>query len=358
MERLNYKYFYPNLDDNVKNNSKKQKYYYNRIPHKKFESINIKDYETIYVFVITNISYIFNFYKNNSLKMNKKVKNSKILNVSMIGENCFMFNDVSFLNNTKNLYVIDDLILNILSNTYLNKKELKKDIIHFVKYSKFIYISAELFYTDKLFYTGLATDNFEFIKMFLLKSKQNYVLNTQNIILMHQHGISSNYYPSYQFENIELTQNEKTIDVLFYGNNPKVGFLYFFNHRNNIINNLKIYSEENNIKFENYDNLYDKDEILSKTKIVLQIPNYKNFHSYPWAKTLELINKKVFFIIEENEEMYIQKLDKYVIYYKRNDLNNLYELINYYLKNEKERIKVINKCFDYVKNKYDYNVFI
>ena len=50
-------------------------------------------------------------------------------------------------------------------------------------------------------------------------------------------------------------------------------------------------------------------ELLEKTKIVLHIPSHPNLHTFPWAKCSELMYKRIFFIIEENEEMYIQKLE-------------------------------------------------
>ena len=41
--------------------------------------------------------------------------------------------------------------------------------------------------------------------------------------------------------------------------------------------------------------------------------------------------KKVFFIIEENEEMYIQGLDNICVYYKRSNLTDLQEKIEHYI---------------------------
>jgi hypothetical protein len=356
---MNYNYFYPYLDDNVMKNAKKQKHYYNKIPKHEFEQIDVNEYNNINLFLIKNLSSAFTFLKNNMIRHHKNIKNSKLIEIELISDKCFMFNNIDFLIND-DLNVIDDVILNALSITYKYKKDLKKKIMSIIKNTKYIFISAELFYGDKLFSTGQTFENYNFIKKFLLKSINNYVLNTQNIILFYKEGIKSNYYPSYDSINVNLPiVKNKNIDVLFYGNNPKTGIFnfYVFNHRNTILNNLKQYGIDKNINVQIYDNLYDKDEILSQTKIVLQIPNYKNFHSYPWAKTFELMNKKVFFIIEENEEMYIQKLDKYVVFYKRNNLNNLYELIEYYLNNEDKRDEVINKCYKYSKHKLIYNIF-
>jgi hypothetical protein len=201
--------------------------------------------------------------------------------------------------------------------------------------------------------------NFNFVKTFLKYSKQNYMLNTTNMALLLKENIFSVYYHCYSYNvnnEIQIKEN-KTIDILFYGNNPKNGFNYLFPHRSSILNELKKYSEQHNINCLILDNLYNKDEILSNTKIVLQIPNYKNFHSFPWAKTLELMNKKIFFIIEENEEMYIKNLENLVVFYKRNNIENLFEKVDYYLKNETCRNLCINKCYEYVKNEWNVNIF-
>ena len=49
------------------------------------------------------------------------------------------------------------------------------------------------------------------------------------------------------------------------------------------------------------DNLYDENEknnILKDTKIVIHVPSHENLHSFPWAKTCELMLKKVFLLLK------------------------------------------------------------
>lgn len=360
-----YKYEINNLikynGENVIKNSYKQKYFYNKyLFNAKIKSRPQYKFSNYTFTIIENIDSSFKFFEVNMLNHYKLVNNGTIQKIIMNENSKYIFNDISFLKNKNTLYIFDDLILKILSNTYLQNEILKNEILETIKNINYIYICVELYYGDKLQYTGSGmTENFNFVKTFLKYSKQNYMLNTNNMALLLKENIRSIYYPCYSYNinnEIEIKEN-KTIDVLFYGNNPKNGFGYFFSHRSSILNELKKYSEQKNINCLILENVYDKNELLSNTKIVLQIPNYKNFHSFPWAKTLELMNKKIFFIIEENEEMYIKNLENLVVFYKRNNIENLFELINYYLQNDYERNLYINKCYKYVKNNFNINIF-
>jgi spore maturation protein CgeB len=107
--------------------------------------------------------------------------------------------------------------------------------------------------------------------------------------------------------------------------------------------------------YKEYDgNLTDgiKDEILSQTKIVIHIPILSNLLHFPWAKTMELICKKVFFIMEECDDMYKLNLDTIVVHYKTKDFNDLIKKISYYLDKPEERRKVTDKLFDTIKTRY------
>ena len=185
----------------------------------------------------------------------------------------------------------------------------------------------------------------------------------KNINYLLKHNIYDNitYFPPIGYSQLyidkyNITFNDRKIyDILFYGN------LLNFSYRKGIINNIKDICDKNNYNFLIRDDLYsdnEKQEILGKTKIVLHIPSHKNLHSFPWAKTCELILKRIFFIIEENEEMYIQGLDKICVFYKRNDIDDLKSKIIYYLNNELERQNIIEKLHKYFITKFniDYNM--
>jgi hypothetical protein len=155
---------------------------------------------------------------------------------------------------------------------------------------------------------------------------------------------------------LPLNTVNKEIDILFYGN-----ILNDFSYRNSIIDKLKKQYDNTPYKFVVIDELYDetyKNDLLSRTKIVLHIPSHKKLYTFPWAKTAELSAKKVFYLIEENEEMYLQNLNSIVAFYKQSDINDLIKQINYYLVNDKERTIVVDKCYTHISMKYDTDSFI
>ena len=90
----------------------------------------------------------------------------------------------------------------------------------------------------------------------------------------------------------------------------------------------------------------------------MHFPPILNFHSISWAKIIELMSKQIFFIIEENEELYIKNLDKIIVYYNRYNINDLYDKIIYYLNNEEERINHIKLCYSYVVKNFNMDNFI
>ena len=77
---------------------------------------------------------------------------------------------------------------------------------------------------------------------------------------------------------------------------------------------------------------------------------------FPWAKVSELILSKVFFIIEENEEMYIQGLDKICAFYKKNDRVDFENKIKYYINNESERINITTRCYKNFKANFNLDI--
>ena len=68
--------------------------------------------------------------------------------------------------------------------------------------------------------------------------------------------------------------------------------------------------------------------------------------------------KKVFFIIEENEEIFIKKLENIICISKRNNFNELLNKIIFYLKNENKRNEYIEKSFYFIKNNYNMDNYI
>ena len=57
--------------------------------------------------------------------------------------------------------------------------------------------------------------------------------------------------------------------------------------------------------------------------------------------------------MKKDEEIYIRGLDKLCVFYKRNDLQDLKNKIEYYLENKEKRDIIINRCYNYFKRNYN-----
>ena len=236
---------------------------------------------------------------------------------------------------------------------------IKNYLKNFLNNANYVCFFCELFENDNLQTIGNNTIDLEFAKLFFGNTKQLFLCNTRNINYLLKHNIYNNitYFPPIGYSKLTINKYKirhdpnKINDILFYGN--ILNFIY----RKDIINDIQNICKENKYKFIIREDLYDENEkkdILAKTKIVIHIPSHKNLHSFPWAKVSELILSKVFFIIEENEEMYIKGLDKLCAFYKRNDRVDLENKIKYYINNESERINITTKCYKYFT--FNYNI--
>jgi hypothetical protein len=289
--------------------------------------------------------------------------------------------DVTFLSNNKKLL---DYITNIQNKNedfyILNAEDYynlycildcknTNVIMNFVENIDYIYYNYEVIMNDKLHQIGLNYDIFyihnnyyyninDRDKFTIFFYKNAYLIlcsNMNNIMYLNMNNIKSNvkYFSPIGYSKfndlIQLNIN-KVIDILFYGN-----LSVSFNYRTRMLNELQQYCNSNKYVFEKYDNLFDieKNNKLAKTKIVIHVPSHENLETFPWAKCAELMANKVFFIIEENKDIYIKKIEDIVVYYKHSDIIDLQNKIMYYLSNEAERIKQIEKCYNYYINNHN-----
>ena len=344
----------------------------NKIENKKVIENNFN--KNIVFFDIKNTTSNFNYYMTNMKKyyniLKTKYKTS-YREISLDYTNNFnKIKICEYINfNSDDIFIIDDLTLIILITSHFNIKNIRPEIEYFIKNAKYIICFSEIFVSKELQFTGCTIDNKDFTKMVFKNSITNLILNTKNIYYLYENSINNHvYYPSYGYSVVnnicfdlsyENSFKNKEIDLLFYGNyidsNRKITSKY----RYDAINNIKRYCDMHKLNFKSFSNLYeDKNEILKKTKIVIHIAPNKNFHVFSWAKAVELMSKKIFFIVEENEELYLQNLENIVPYYKKNDLNDLYDKINYYLKNENICKKHIEICHNYIKKNYNMDKFL
>lgn len=301
------------------------------------------------------------FYKNklnNYINIFKKYKKYENIPVGKYGKNNFSYRIKPIYNE---LYLIDELTYNDMLFGYIKNKKTRQNIINFLNSGKYIVFFCELFFNENLQTIGNGIHSKEFATLLLKKAKKIFICNTKNINYLVKKNIIHNitYFPPLGYSEINNfipleINNKQNIDILFYGN-----INGSFTYRNNLLNKIKIFSKSKNYNFICKNNLYDeKDNYLKNSKIVLHTPSYENLETFPWAKVVELMCKKIFFIIEENEEMYAQGLEQTIIFYKRNNINDLKEKIKTYINNKELRNQIIEKNFNFIQKKYNLDLLI
>lgn len=75
--------------------------------------------------------------------------------------------------------------------------------------------------------------------------------------------------------------------------------------------------------------------------------------TFPWAKAAELMAKKVFFLVEDNQELQAQGLGAVVATYRRNDPAHLQSQIGRYLADPEARAVRVERCYQFLRRRYD-----
>lgn len=320
-----------------------------------FHYTQIKNY--ISLFKKYNYKIITDYDFNSDYNM----VNNKIVN--------YMLNKINNQDISKYLYIFNSLDYYYFL-IYLNYDNFNI-FIDFFKKINYIFIQYEVIFNDKLQQIGTHGDliNYcnnkdfnnnekQYFSIFFYKnSLLNILCNTRNINFLQKNNIVNNiYYLPIIYnnnENIYLNKCEMNIDILLYCNNSP-----YYKYRNNMIEKINEFSKLNNINFVMKDDIYEKDldNYLKKTKIVIHIPSHENLHTFPWAKTINLMYKKQFFIIEENEDMFLLNLQDKIVYYKHNDIEDLQNKILYYLNNYHETLPFIENVYNYITSNYNDNI--
>ncbi len=165
----------------------------------------------------------------------------------------------------------------------------------------------------------------------------------KNNILKNKHYIMSGYSLINRITPF-LSTDDKDIDIFIYGTLHET-----FTYRNNIIHGLLNYNQ-NKYNIVVLDNVYNDnlDHYLKRTKIVLHVNSHQGIVDMPWAKITYLQARKIFFIIEDNDELHIKKLEDTINYYKKNDVVDLYQKLESYLNDPLLREEFINKNYEYI----------
>lgn len=208
-------------------------------------------------------------------------------------------------------------------------------------------------YCNKIYYC--LEDRLKFSKFFYLNAKKVFCSNDQSLQYLQSAGVTNTvYFPPVGFSErtnsiMQSSVTQRDIDVLFYGSTS-----HEFTHRSAILNCVKEYCESKNYVYMARSDLYDEEEknnILSRSKIIIHVPSYSGLQHFPWAKCTELISKRIFFIIEDFKETCGFK-DLLVTY---NDTNDLLDKIDYYINNFKDRQSNSNEILKYCMDNYHEN---
>lgn len=330
----------------------------------------LKNNKKFIILKINELSNINKYFLNKQEIIENIIKyyncNIEFIEVKLTSIDSFVLCDLeTYLQIKDGIYIFDELTYALLIINSVIFPNLQEIIINFLYNINYIIIFSELFKNTSLQTIGNNYSNIEVSKIFFKNALKIALCNTKNINYLLQNNIYENiiYYPiGYSYIN-QLKTNinlnlEKNIDILCYGNfislNDKL-----FEYRNNLINKINNICIKNNLKLVVSNNIYghELNKYLEKSKIVIHIPSHSNLYTFPWAKCIDLMSKKIFYMIEENEEMYCRNLQYISAYYSRN-IDDIEEKILYYLNNEFERQKYIENNYKYITNNYNVDILI
>lgn len=322
----------------------------------KIKYIKFSEIPTQYFFNIKMCYYIniFTYYKKN---------------IEQIYSSTYMHGDFNDMQtklsvcDDKILYIFDELSYAHLLNIYCVNIGHRDFLKKFFTTSKYICFFCEIFEDINTLKTiGNNTFNIDFALLFFKNANKVILCNNNNIDILKKYDIFYNiiYFPPIGYSEINnlvplITNVNKKIDILFYGS------IYDeIIYRNNILKEIKEFSIFYNYNFEIYNNLHneEKNKKLIDTKIVIHIPSYSNLNTVPWAKISELMCKKIFFIIEYNEEIYKSSMKEFIPTYDPYIKNDLINKIKYFLCNENVMVEYVDKCYNYIRYNYDMDKFI
>lgn len=326
------------------------------------------NFHNFHIFQSKFIINIFRNYGFNIIDQSLKIKDFPLDQENFLEK---FINNFNFKENENVLFIFNSLDYYLITNNIT--KDNKENFITFLKKINYITFHYENFINNNLEQIGYPSFNgtcnnknnilinherSNFQKLFFKNSLLNIIQSSNNVNIFKSINILNYmYHPCLGYSEINkyipLEENNiKDIDILFYGNGLNV-----YEYRTNIYNEIKTYCDDNKINLVYKENLYDnKNDFLKRSKIVLHIPISKQAQIADcWCKISELMCKKIFFITEENNDMIDNKTINLFITYKHGNIEELINKINFYLdiKNSKEKNKIIDNCYKYIKNNYN-----
>lgn len=221
--------------------------------------------------------------------------------------------------NTDTLYILDEFNKSFLAHVTQS--------MHRVSY--------HMFYTENLHSEPLD----DAVHLLLQHAQRIYVCRTSDISHLIRSSISFDkiiYLPPFPPRNDAVVHaDEQDIDVLIMAS-PVPSSSY----RQQMIATVQQHISRVVIA----ESAAQTEGLLPRSSIVLHIPHHhEHLHAFPWAETTELMLRRVFFVTQENEDMYIQGLESVVAHY--NTTNNLTQVLQHYLENPSDRAQRVEACY-------------
>lgn len=240
--------------------------------------------------------------------------------------------------NLKKFKLLNDDILIIIGAQFIM---IEKDLIDMIKNNKLIIYSTEPLTCEERKKTMISSLE-KLCKLDYIiweYSLHNIEIFKENYKYKKVYFIPFGYYPYY--ENL-IPKNKKKIDVLFYGD--------ITNRRLKLLKKL----ETNKIRVYYSNKLYDpkkRDNIISKSRLVLDIFRFDNFECNNLYRLSYLISNKVLVVAENSNNQIYNKLRDYIIF---EDYDNINKKVVDILLNYDKYLEKINLAYD--KFKKDFNI--
>lgn len=268
---------------------------------------------------------------------------------------------IPLLTKIDGLILLNDLDYAILLKTYIDSDWRTKSIIlEILRRKNHVAYCCEVIANSDLQTVGNPLKDKAFALAYFGNARFLAICNTRNATFLKAAGVSENVrlLPTYGYSPINgivpLDESPyKPIDVLIYGN-----LHASFTYRTELINTVVRHCMDRGWTYVVTMFLdQDKIKVLRHSKVVVHCPSH-DCETFPWAKAAELMARKVFFLIEMNDEVRSLGLEKTVATYARNDSDGLRRALDLYVPSHRLRAESRERCFEFIRQMYNMDEFI
>lgn len=256
----------------------------------------------------------------------------------------------------KNAFQNSNITCNIIFDTTSNISDICDKTIVFTYphlFNKLTGINCKIIlYNSECLLLNINKEINKYIKddriLYVLDYTYKNILFTKSI----KHIFIPPVYSNIQFNGyLKESSMNKDIDILFYGASDPNRHYRRFN-----IKSLLVKENINLVWVETFNNLEEKYQFISRSKIILIIHTYTEDLPIDYFRMTELIFKKQFFIMEapqKEDEVLYEKYKNNIVF---SDYDNIVKNCKIWLsKTEKERKEKAQKLYEYYKNNENIN---